>query len=679
MKTLYYSLICLVLSYSTLLSQTTILLEDFEDSTFDYSFDPISGECSDGNTVFVNRINSAAPPTGYNISNVQGNFYFAAQNTDGSSCGSVSYTLSWSSIDVKGFTGLTFSGLFAEDDASDGLEDWDDNSEVIVEAKLDNAVGYTRLITFAASGGTDSDPRVDTNSDNIGDGTALTSTLSNFSASIPGTGNFLDLRITISNLSADDEDISFDDIKIEGTPTPIVTFTQSSSTVTEESTTQNITIDLTNFQGVDVIVNVADLETGTAEAGGTDYTFVDQALTFTADGTQSVPVTIVEDTDNETDETIELGFTIVTTGPKVIILEDTHTITIDNDDLPPCIEIIGFNSDDPDEIVVRATEDLPSGSIYYLTDKEWNSGDSTFSVGENIATWTVPTEGIADESIIEFTGGIATCGSISGTLPNLSIDGEEVYITTADPNGMVMEDEICFSVKFNGTGDLPTLENGLDLGNIDNGFLTDLMTDITTLANWTTSDNVLTLPSPNCQLLPIELTQFEAFQDNDFIQLQWQTASEINNDYITIERSYNGNQFEEIGRVLGAGNTLIPQVYQFTDESPFNGFNYYRLKQVDFDGSYEYSDAIVVEIQLSASKLLLHSSLINDQLFIQLSDEEAVNGFIQIYNLSGQLMFETYSGNQRILQLNVTNYPAGHYLVTLVNNGNKQTARFLKN
>ena len=93
------------------------------------------------------------------------------------------------------------------------------------------------------------------------------------------------------------------------------------------------------------------------------------------------------------------------------------------------------------------------------------------------------------------------------------------------------------------------------------------------------------------QVLPVELTAFTATKtDNQDILLNWTTASETQNKLFEIERSQNGENWQKIGKVPGNNNTIKPTHYQFLDKIPFLSDNYYRLKQIDFDGNYEYSE-----------------------------------------------------------------------------------------
>jgi hypothetical protein len=105
--------------------------------------------------------------------------------------------------------------------------------------------------------------------------------------------------------------------------------------------------------------------------------------------------------------------------------------------------------------------------------------------------------------------------------------------------------------------------------------------------------------------LPIELTSFTAELDNTSVMLKWTTATEVNNDFFTVERSRNGMSFEEVAKVDGAGNSSTSMSYSAPDKSPLEGTSYYRLKQTDYDGKYEYSQIIAIEYQNTATGCVL--------------------------------------------------------------------------
>lgn len=99
--------------------------------------------------------------------------------------------------------------------------------------------------------------------------------------------------------------------------------------------------------------------------------------------------------------------------------------------------------------------------------------------------------------------------------------------------------------------------------------------------------------------LPVKLILFTAEIDNTSVKLMWVTETEVNNDFFTVERSTNGIDFEALGNVPGSGNSNTLKEYDFNDDAPEFGTSYYRLKQTDFDGKYEYSELIAVQYDMN--------------------------------------------------------------------------------
>jgi hypothetical protein len=96
--------------------------------------------------------------------------------------------------------------------------------------------------------------------------------------------------------------------------------------------------------------------------------------------------------------------------------------------------------------------------------------------------------------------------------------------------------------------------------------------------------------------IPVELTSFTAVAQNQQVILNWVTASELNNNGFEIQRSIGNSEFATVGFVKGTGTTTIQQEYSFSERNLSNGNYTYRLKQIDFNGMFEYSNTIEVEI-----------------------------------------------------------------------------------
>lgn len=140
--------------------------------------------------------------------------------------------------------------------------------------------------------------------------------------------------------------------------------------------------------------------------------------------------------------------------------------------------------------------------------------------------------------------------------------------------------------------------------------------------------------------LPVELVYFDAIYDEDAVVVSWETASEINNDYFTIERSVNGLEYEVIGTVDGHGTTSSANAYLYTDLNPVPGYSYYRLRQMDYDGQFEIFDPVTVHVNSGEITAIYPnpSESRHVNLFVaDLIDHETVE--IRLYDLAGHLVF----------------------------------------
>lgn len=220
----------------------------------------------------------------------------------------------------------------------------------------------------------------------------------------------------------------------------------------------------------------------------------------------------------------------------------------------------------------------------------------------------------------------------------------------ATHNGDVGTVDISFDLT--GIGTVTTSDLRLLIDKTNNGFsdetiaggtiisgATDLGGNIYQFTGITISDSwrfTLGTINANQTPLPIELISFKAEAiNNDYIQLDWATASEINNDFFTIERSIDGQHWQEVNKIVGAGNSSSILSYSEVDNNPYDGVSYYRLKQTDFDGQFEYSQIISVNIQqLVNSQVEIYPNPATNQFIIKGSSSELEE--IVLYNTLGQ-------------------------------------------
>ena len=174
------------------------------------------------------------------------------------------------------------------------------------------------------------------------------------------------------------------------------------------------------------------------------------------------------------------------------------------------------------------------------------------------------------------------------------------------------------------------------------------------------------------------MTYFRALPKDKSVLLEWETATESNNDYFSIEHATDLRSFKEIGQVSGQGTTSVSTRYQFTDYSPINGINYYRLKQIDFDGQYHYSDIVSANIGKDRPELQLWPNPATNQIQLWVNAGSEKTGQIQIYNMLGQLL-ETHSfKGSEITSLDIPALPSGQYLLRMEIDGISEVKIFYK-
>jgi Secretion system C-terminal sorting domain len=177
--------------------------------------------------------------------------------------------------------------------------------------------------------------------------------------------------------------------------------------------------------------------------------------------------------------------------------------------------------------------------------------------------------------------------------------------------------------------------------------------------------------------LPIELTSFNAKSNNSKTNLYWQTASEKNNSHFAIERSTDGDVFSKIGDVKGNGNSTVIQNYQFTDVTPTKGINYYRLRQVDFDGTESISKTVSVNLDgKNQNKVKVYPTLVKDAVSVELSDESKAE--ISVRDLTGRVILTQNTEGVANQTLNLGTLSSGLYILSVRSNEALETVKIYK-
>ncbi|MBF9142548.1 T9SS type A sorting domain-containing protein [Hymenobacter properus] len=280
-----------------------------------------------------------------------------------------------------------------------------------------------------------------------------------------------------------------------------------------------------------------------------------------------------------------------------------------------------------------ATLNLPLGS----------GSPSTFT---NVGTIT------NDGQINSTSGGFTNNGTLNNGRATISITGDFTNTGTvtgpaAPFRGSITATGVSVnSGTFGTTGRL----DFCDAGRPANGF--------DTAAGTIGSATTFCLATP----LPVELTRFSAQAAKGKVQLQWATATERNSAAFVVERSTTGEGFTAVAEIKAQGNSTQATVYAAIDAKPLAGTSYYRLRQVDLDGTVAYSKVATVHVEATNQPIDLYPNPATDRLTLDLSATAAPCD-VRLTNLTGQVVLTTTLAGGQAQELPLTGVPAGLYLL----------------
>ncbi len=173
--------------------------------------------------------------------------------------------------------------------------------------------------------------------------------------------------------------------------------------------------------------------------------------------------------------------------------------------------------------------------------------------------------------------------------------------------------------------------------------------------------------------LPVTLVSFTSNSDDCDVEIQWETAAEENFDYYELQRSLNGLEFVSFAKIESKGDN---STYLYEDESLSSETWYYRLKMIDLDGSYEYSNIISEEVNcISDSKINIYPNPTPDFVMIE---GLRIGKKLSIYADNGQLVLSEVVTNNR-QQYNLKKFSAGLYTIVIGDSADSQTFKVVKN
>jgi hypothetical protein len=287
---------------------------------------------------------------------------------------------------------------------------------------------------------------------------------------------------------------------------------------------------------------------------------------------------------------------------------------------------------------------------------------------------TAPATALLPLEAIAATGSIATF--IINTIPSASQG--VLYMCTNNNCVPVVAGQILTPAEINSLSFKPNVNFTGDV--VFNYSATDTHSQYSNIATYT-----IPVISQTQNVLPVSLLSFKGSISNKKTQLVWQTSLEINSSYFEIQRSTNAVNFEAIATVTAKGNSAIVNNYQTTDDLFFfiGSKVFYRLKMVDTDGKFKYSQVLAMPITAIVSNNITAWPLpFSGQLSTGFKSESNGSVKINITNINGALVLSNTSTVQKgynTININqAQSIPSGTYLLTVVKDGKSETIKVVK-
>ncbi|MFN3916588.1 MAG: T9SS type A sorting domain-containing protein [Flavobacteriales bacterium] len=289
------------------------------------------------------------------------------------------------------------------------------------------------------------------------------------------------------------------------------------------------------------------------------------------------------------------------------------------------------------------------------------------------------------------TAGTWSCGNIPGCNDTIIINHYVTFNSTIDytknpyncPNPMYIVINGPNGVLYFASGRKLTLPCGSSIlinsgGSIQTGNYNGNSENIQICNStvWQASSGQVTGPSSFGSGLPVELIYFKAEAKGNIIKINWATASEINNERFEIEKSKNGVTWEVAEKKPGLGSSSSVVYYTLNDNNPYYGLSYYRLKQVDYDGSYSYSQIVAVEVKISID-FSVYPNPAKDELYIQFSNQDFSESELRIFSTDGKLVDSVLLTGYKTLY-NTSALPSGSYYLSVVSRYEAVTHKLIK-
>lgn len=354
------------------------------------------------------------------------------------------------------------------------------------------------------------------------------------------------------------------------------------------------------------------------------------------------------------------------------------------------IQIISADSDGFDVFCFMALQDIDGGVEINFTDNGWLAAGG-FRANEGVVTFTTPAGGLACGDI--------NCLASSGSFI-LSASGDQIIAFC----GTVAAPSLIAGINFNGTAGswdadatssntsaapagVPAA-NAIPFGEIDNvafncsdvppgADCATLTAAVQDPANYLLQNDPPFAPSyTDCPaVLPVELISFEITEHSkEMVELQWEVATELNTEGYIVERSSNGERFTALSNLAALGSN---NAYLFEDKAPLNGTSYYRLKMMDLDGSFEYSDVLAVQLG-NEKEFKVFPTKAKDQITLSYNQDTQSEAEVSIFNIQGQKVQEVALALTANSSISIQQLNSGTYIMQVRIGEDIYTERFIK-
>jgi hypothetical protein len=396
----------------------------------------------------------------------------------------------------------------------------------------------------------------------------------------------------------------------------------------------------------------------------------------------------------------------VTTGAGTCTASDCHTVTVTSG--PPCTSHF---TDYGDNTTINQNMDGTTISVSTGNSVTFNVADPRSVLGDFKITQDYSRGGDSSILLSHATADQATKTSIVFSTSNTDV---AFCIRDIDYNvDMVLRDEVydeVYVIPFSGGSAISLTSSMYTLGtNVilhSSGYFYSKTTEANTSTGGdlcfdfgnTSVDSVQIIYTPttsrgraitdeiaisdvkwcNHIAVPVSWLAFNITAQAGANTLNWSTASELNNDFFTIERSSNGVDFDILDYVSGAGTTTDITKYSYVDASPLAGNNYYRVKQTDYDGSFDYTETKHINLNANSDKVVIYPNPAKNEVFVSLVPK-ATPTIITLKDITGVTLQRLEVSNQSIVPIDLSAYRSGMYFIETSDHTSTITTKVLKN